>query len=159
MKNIIIRLFAILGMLVIATNVHAAGVAGRNFGGFKPGKSITLTVKQVVSSQSTGAKVKSKVPVPDGIPKFKKGQKVDFKIGKSGELKGSGFSIAFVKSTDTTNSYAKQPTSKTPSPNCATIFKDSKGKPVAATMTFYLYRLNGLTLSGLSVNLVAYVLE
>jgi hypothetical protein len=159
MKNIIIRLIAIFGMLVIATSSNAAGVPGKNFGGFKPGKKFRFTVKQVISTQSVGTKVKPKVPVPEGIPKFRKGQRVDFKIGKSGELKGSGFAIAFVESTDTTNSYAKLPTSKTLSPNSASVFKDSKGKPVAATMTFYLYRVNGLKLSGLSVNLVAYVLE
>lgn len=145
--------------MLSATQAQAGGPASKTFGGFTSGKKFTFTVQEMTSSQTTGTKVKDKVAVPEGIPKFKPGQKVSFTIGKKGELTGPGFSIALLNSSSNANSYAKLPSSKTVSPNGAAVFKDAKGNPVAATMTFYQYRISNYTPNGLSINLVGYVLK
>lgn len=154
MKTISLQLILLCGSLLSATHAQAA-----TFGGFASGKKFTFTVQEAKSSQTIGTKVKANVPVPEGIPKFKKGQKVTFTVGKKGELTGPGFSIAFLNSSTNANSYAKLPSSKTVSPNGAAVFKDKSGKPLAATLTFYQYRISNYTANGLSVNLVGYVLK
>ena len=146
------------GAVLPLSTLHAAP-AGKLFGGFKSSQKFTLTVQEVTSSQSVGSKVKSTAPVPEGIPKFRKGQKVTVKIGKKGEWTGPGFSIPLLNSTSAVNSYSKQPTSKTVSPNVATVAKDSKGKPVATTMVFYRYRITDFTADSLTINRVGYILK
>lgn len=154
-------MLALFGASLPIAHVQAAGPASKNFGGFSSGKKFTLTVQSVSSSQTLGKKTLLKAPVPEGIPKFKAMQKIRFTIGSKGELKGSGFSIAYVGSSGNVNAYAKLPNYKTASPNSATVVKDSKGKPVEATLTFYLYRISAknFTTDGLSINRVVYTLK
>lgn len=158
MKTISLQLLLLCGSLLSAPHAQAAP-ASKSFGGFASGKKFTFSVQEATSNQTIGTKVKTKVAVPEGIPRFTKGQKVTFRIGNKGELTGPGFSIAFLNSSTNANSYAKLPNSKTVSPNAATVFKDSAGKPVAATLTFYQYRISNYTPNGLSINLVGYVLK
>ncbi|MES2922085.1 MAG: hypothetical protein V4819_11090 [Verrucomicrobiota bacterium] len=159
MKTISLQLIVLCGSLLSATFAQAGGPASGSFGGFTAGKKFTFTVQQVKSNQTTGTRVKTNVPIPSGIPKFTKGQKVTFRIGSNGQLTGPGFSIAFLNSSTNANLYAKLPNSKTVSPNAASVFKDGSGKPVATTMTFYQYRISNYTPNGLSINLVGYVLK
>lgn len=110
------------------------------------------------STVASGTKVETtKVPIPAGIPKYKLDQKVTFTIGSKGELvcpnvSGDKTVIPFVGSVSNANSYAKQATQSTPSPSIASIFKDSAGKPVGASLVFYLYRINGYKLVITRVN-------
>lgn len=157
-KKLLVPVAVLCGTLLPLSTLHAAP-ASKLFGGFKASQKFTLTVQEVTSTQSVGSKVKNGVPVPEGIPKFKKGQKVTVKIGKKGEWTGPGFSISLLNSTSAVNSYSKQPTSKTVSPNVATVAKDSKGKPVATTMVFYRYRITDFTVESLTINRVGYILK
>lgn len=159
MKTIPLQMLLVCSSLLPITQLQAAGPAGKKFGGLTAGKKFTLTVQEATSSQTRGTKVNHKAPIPDGIPKFTKGQKIKFAIGNKGELKGPGFSIAYLSSSANANSYAKLPSSKTVSPNGAAVFKSSTGQPVGATMTFYQYRISDYTPAGLSINLVGYVLK
>ena len=156
MKTITLRFIILCGCLISSGHANAGGPASKSFGGFNTGKLVTFTVQEATSTQAIGTTVKSKVPVPEGIPKFTKGQKVTFNIGKNGELTGPKFSIPLLNYSGKVNSYAKQPTQKTASPIAGSVFKDASGKPVAATLTFYQYRISSYKLS---VNLVGYVLN
>lgn len=161
MKTLLIPMLVLFGALLPIAQVQARGPASKNFGGLKSGTKFTLTVQSVSSAQTVGKKTKLKAPVPEGIPKFKAKQKIKFTIGKNGELKGPGLSIAYVGSSGSVNAYAKLPNYKTISPNNATVVKDSKGKPIGGTMTFYLYRISArdFTTNGLSINRVVYTLK
>lgn len=156
MKTLSLRLLILSVCLVSSVSSRAAGPVSKTFGGFTAGQKFSLTVQQATSSRAVGTKVESKVPVPDGVPKFKSKQAVKFTIGKKGELIGSGFSIPLLNTTTNTNSYAKQPTQTTASPINASVFKDIKGKPVGVALTFYQYRVTG---TKLTINLVGYVLK
>jgi hypothetical protein len=152
MKTIALQLLILCGSLVVTLPAQAEAAPVKTFGGFAPGRKITLTVQQMSSTVASGTQLDtSKVPVPEGIPKYKLGQKVTFTIGTKGELicpnvSGNKTLISFLGSVSNANSYAKQATQKTPSPSIASIFKDSAGKPVGASLTFYLYRINGYKL-------------
>lgn len=156
MKSRILQSVILCTTLIAASHADARGPASKSFGGFSTGKLVTLTVREVTSTQAIGSSVKSKVPIPESIPKFAEGQKVTFSVGRKGELTGPKFSIPFLNFSGNVNSYAKQPTQNTASPITGSVFKDSKGKPVAATLTFYQYRITDYRLS---VNLVGYVLN
>lgn len=159
MKKLIVQFVVLCGALLPLTQAQAGGPASKNFGGFSPGKRFTMTVESVTSSQSIGKKSKTSVPIPTGIPSFKKGQTVKFTIGKKGELTAPGFSIPLLNSSARINSYAKLPNINSLSPNGAGVFKDSSGKPVGSTLIFYKYRIDGFTASGLTINQVSYVLK
>ena len=78
-------------------DLAVAGPAGKTYGGFSAGDKFTLKVYDAYcrkSSISGGGLV----PIPSGIPKFKIGQKVKFKIGNKGQLTGPGFSVIFENS-------------------------------------------------------------
>ncbi|RYD82713.1 MAG: hypothetical protein EOP84_09000 [Verrucomicrobiaceae bacterium] len=139
--------------------LHAASPASKTFGGFKPSQKFTLTVQEVTSTQAVGTKVKNGAKIPEGIPSFKKGQKITVKIESKGEWTGPGFSIPLLNSSTAVNSYAKQPTSKTVSPVVATVIKSSSGKPAGGSMVFYQYRISEYSLSNLTINRVGYILK
>lgn len=164
MKKLIVQFVVLCGVLLPLTQAQAGGAASTTFGGFSPGKKFTMTVQSVTSSQSIGKKVKSSVPIPTGIPSFKKGQTVKFTIGKSGQLTFPAqnmptVSIPLLNSSSRINAYAKLPNITSLSPNGAGVYKDSSGKPVASTLIFYKYRIDGFTSSGLTINQVSYVLK
>ena len=156
MKTITLQFLILCGSLITMVSAQDVNPVSKTYGGFAVGKKFTLTVQTANSSKSVGTDVETKVPIPEGIPRFKVGQKVTFTIGRNGELTGPDFSIAYLNSTSIANSYAKQPTQKTASPVSGAVFKDSSGKPIATTITFYQYRVTNYKLS---VNLVGYVLK
>lgn len=159
MKKQLVQFIVICATLLPLAQAHAGGPASKTFGGFLAGKKFTMTVQSVTSSQSVGRKTKASVPIPSGIPNFKKGQSVKFIIGKYGELTAPGFSIPLLNSSAIINSYAKLPNITSLSPNGASVVKDSSGKPVGSALTFYKYRIDGFTASGLTINQVSYVLK
>ena len=147
------------GAFALPSSVQAGGPASKTFGDLRAGQKFTFTVQSVISSQSFGNKKKATVPVPDGIPAFKTGQRVKFVIGRKGELTGPGFSIPLLGTSPSINSYAKLPDQSSPSPNGGGVSKNSAAMPVGATLIFYKYRGAGSTIQGLTINQVSYVLK
>lgn len=147
------------GTLLPLAQAQAGGPASKTFGGFSAGKKFTLTVQSYTSSQSVGTKNKLFVPIPTGIPNFKKGQAVKFTIGTKGQLIAAGFSMPILSTSATINSYAKLPNLSSLSPNGAGVYKNGTGTPVGSTLIFYKYRIDGATVNGLTINQVSYVLN
>ncbi len=133
--------------------------AAKTFGGFAPGKTFTLTVKQVNSTQTIGYKAPKVVPIPPGIPKFKIGDKVKFEIARNGQLKGPDFLLPYVSSTASINTYSIQPSLNLLSPNGGIVTKNSKNQATGCALDFYKYRIPGTTINSLTVNQVTYILE
>ena len=159
MKTLLVQALVLCGALLPLAQAQAGGPASKTFGGFSPGKKFILTVQSMTSSQSIGSKTKAVVPVPTGIPNFKKGQTVKFIIGTRGQLTGPGFSIPFLGTSPLINTYAKLPSIKSLSPNGAGVYKNSLGKPVGSSLVFYKYRIAGSSVNGLTINQVSYVLK
>ncbi|MES2440726.1 MAG: hypothetical protein V4584_16790 [Verrucomicrobiota bacterium] len=144
MKTLLTALVIAAGALLPAAQVQAAPVgkttqfAAKSFGGFAPGKKFTFIVGEVVSAKATLGGVNKKTPVPKGIPKFKKGQKVKFAIGSKGELKGPGFAIKFETDGGTANVYVNKPKKATTlQADTATVYKDSANQPVGVALSFF----------------------
>ena len=159
MKQLLVQFIMLSGALLPLSQAQAAGPASKTFGGFLPGKKFTLTVQSFTSSQSVGTTTKMVVPIPTGIPKFRKGQTVKFTIGTKGQLTVAGFSMPLLSTSTTINSYAKLPNISSLSPNGAGVVKNGAGKPVGSTLIFYKYRIDGSTINGLTINQVSYVLN
>lgn len=137
-----------------------SNAAAKTFGGFTPGKTFTLTVKQVNSTQSIGYKISKKnVPIPSGIPKFNVGTKVKFEIGRNGQLTSKGISLPFVSGGTGLNTYSILPTLNLLSPNGGIVTKNSKNQVTGCALDFYKYRIPGTTINSLTVNQVTYILE
>lgn len=113
------------------------------FGGFDAGKKFALTVTDRKSTKTKGTKVTKNVSIPDGVPNFKEGQKVNFRIGSKGQLIGTDFKITFRREKGDIVFYSNHPTFSKPHGDAATVTKNSNGKPVAATLTFYRFRFSG----------------
>ena len=100
MKQLLLQTIACCAILLPFSQVEA-----KTFGEFKPGKAFTLTVDQVISVKTVGFTYNTKAAIPAGVPKFKKGQKVKFKIGKKGQLTAKGLSIPYKSDAGTSNTY------------------------------------------------------
>ncbi len=128
-------------VLLPLSQVQAAGAPGKTYGGFASGKKFKFTVSEVISAQATLTGASKKVPVPKGIPKFKKGQKVQFKIGKKGQLTGPGFQLPFKSDGGSANVYVTVVTKKNPKGNVGTVYKGQtkKGaiKPTGVALSFF----------------------
>lgn len=151
MKNLILQVIVCAGALLPLSQIQAA-----TYGGFAPGKTFTFTVKSVSSSKTVGTKVTANVPVPTGIPKFAKGQKVKFTIGSKGQLTGPGFSIPFKADAGTANNYVTVPTATKPSADSAIVFKSTAKVPTAASLHFFKVSISGFTAT---TNAVVYILQ
>ena len=156
MKTLIIPLIAGFGTFLSFSELHAAEIAGRTFGGFTRGQQFTLTVTEKISIRTSGSHVTKNVPVPDGMPDFNKGRNVKFTIGKAGRLTGSGFSILFQAGKPRINIYSNNPSGFSSEGEAATVSKNSNAKPTGATLTFYKFRFSGFKPV---TNSVSYVLE
>lgn len=111
----------------------------KSFGGFKPNYKFTLRVQNVVSIKSQGLVVQPvKAPIPKGLPKYKKGQKVKFKIGNKGELIAKGTNLPFSADAGSANVYTTVTTGKNAKTYTGTIAK-SKNKATAATLAYLQY--------------------
>lgn len=144
MKSILPAIICCAALLPFA-QVQAGGPAGKTYGGFAPGKTFTLTVKQKTSAKTSGTTVITNAPVPDGIPNYKKGQTVKFTIGTKGQLTTKAFSMKFESGSPTANAYFTAPTGISTIPNVGTVYKNSNKKPVGVSLTFVKIRLSGFT--------------
>lgn len=156
MRTLILKTLVCGAALLPFSQAHAAGPAGKLFGGFAPGKTFTFKVTERVSGKVEGTKVTKNVPVPAGIPDYKKGQKVKFTIGKKGELTAPGLSLPFKSDAGTANAYATLPTASNPRANVGQVFKTTANKPVSAALTFFKVSIKGFTAT---TNTVVYTLE
>ena len=108
------------------------------YGGLGPGKSFTLTVTERVSTRKLNDGKTKNAAVPEGIPDYKIGQKVEFTIGKNGKLTAKGLSLPFKSANSSTNRYDKPASNET---NTAGVTKNAKGKPTAVALKFTSNRL------------------
>lgn len=132
-----------------------AGAAGKLFGGFEPWKKFEFKVTKVISAQASLTDFDKSVPVPEGIPKFKKGQTVKFKIGRKGQLSGPGFLIPFKSGRKTANTYATVETSSRPKANVGIVSKIGT-EPTGVALSFSKTTGSGFHTK---VNSVNYTLE
>jgi hypothetical protein len=133
-----------------------AEAATKNFGGFKPGKTFTFTVREIVSIKAVGFAKPVKAPIPAGVPKLKKGQKVKFTIGKKGELTAKGISIPFKADGGSANVYSFIKTGASPATNTAQVFKTPAGKPTNVALSFIRAKYAGFSTT---TNTVTYTLK
>lgn len=135
MKSLLTTLVIACGIVIPAT-LQAAPVsqissfATKTYGKFKPGYSFSLKVSEVTVIKTSGN-------VPSSIPKFKKGQKITFKIGSKGELTGPNkVKIAFKGTSANINEYlspSKDPLKLTSS---GRIVRDTKNRASQGVITF-----------------------
>lgn len=121
----------------MTASVCVAGPIGSRLGGFSPGQTFTLTVEDRQCFQTKGKKTVQTFIVPTGIPKFDIGQTVKLTIGKKGQLKGPGFSLAFEEGNRDYNEYLSARTVKNPTPDSALLTKDSPRE--VQQVSFYFY--------------------
>lgn len=145
MKTLLTALIVTCGAIVATPQASAAqfAKAAKKFGDFSVGQKFSFPVKEIVSAKQTLGGKPVKTAVPSGIPKFKKGQKVQFTIGKKGELTGKGFSIKFKSDGGTSNAYANIPSQKKPQADTGIVFKTAANKPNAVALTFFKVELKG----------------
>lgn len=145
--------FLLPAIIAVAALLPLQQSEAAKFGGFKNGKKFTLKVEEVISTKTTGFfGTPSKAPIPNGLPKFKKNQKVPFKIGKKGQLTAKGLSIAFTTDGGTSNVYNNQTTTASGSKtDTGIVYKDSKGQPSGVALTF-------IRITGAPFNLSTYSL-
>lgn len=163
MKTLLTSLIIAGGALLPVAQIQAApaskdiSFAAKTFGDFAAGKKFTLQVTEAISTKATLTGVSKKSPVPAGVPNLKKGQKVKFTVGSKGELKGPGFSIAFLKASTVANAYVNKPKKgSTVKADTATVYKDSLKQPGGAALFFFKTSGTGLKTT---VNSVTYVLD
>lgn len=128
----------ILPALVGALLLPFASVEAKTYGGFKPGKTFSFKVKEIISSQAVGlGGVAKKAPIPNSVPKFKKGQKVKFTITAKGGLQAKGLNIPFKSDGGTSNVYTKTTRKGLKLSNdSAIVYKGAKNKPTAVALSF-----------------------
>ena len=119
--------------------LHNAAAQGKTYGEFKPNYKFSLKVEEVVSAQVAGTFLNpgkaKKVKIPKGLPKYKKGQKVRFKIGQKGELIAPGTKIPFKVDGGSSNVYNKNTKGRYPKTDTAVVYK-ANGKATGAALTF-----------------------
>ncbi len=119
----------------------------KNYGGLNPGKKFSFNVEEAIIAKASLTGSKRIKTAPKGIPNYKEGNKVKFKIGKKGELIGPGFKMKLLKGgvSAISNSYSSvaKNNGSTVSPNVATVYKNAKGKPIAVALTFYKIEIKG----------------
>ncbi|MES2475916.1 MAG: hypothetical protein V4640_09050 [Verrucomicrobiota bacterium] len=152
MKTLFTAIVVCLGTLaplVQAQSVDAAPAAAstefKSIGGFPTGKKFTLKVEEAIFAKAslTGSGPLKKAPA--GLPNYKKGQSIKFKIGNKGELIGPGFNMKLKDSSDVSNVYTSGINKKLPTsqPNVAIVYKDSKGKAIGVALSFYKFNIKG----------------
>lgn len=135
MKHILLKLLACSAALLPIAQAQTTAVPAKTYGGFAPGAKFTLKVNKVTSTRLKNF-VSAKCPFPSGIPKFKKGAKVVFTVGRNGEWTCAGMNLRFVKDEGPSNSYVKR-NSKNFNDDEANVFKDTANKAVAADIFLY----------------------
>ncbi len=115
-------------------------------------------VTHITCKQASATGQVKNAPIPSGVPKFKKGQKVNFKIDGKGNLTGPGFSIKFQGDAGALSaSYANLPSrSNLDSQSGIVIMNSQTGKPDSASVTFTKVSGSGF---GTKLTTVVYIME
>jgi len=142
MKTVFFNLLACIANLFPLAQANESESASNAIGGFAPGTKVTLTVTKVESTKLQNF-VSTKCPVPAGVAKFKKGQKVKFTVGPKGQWMGPGINLAFVKDNGPSNNYVRHHSANF-NDDEADVFKDTLNHPVAADMFLYKETHGGL---------------
>jgi hypothetical protein len=156
MKKLLLQLLVCATALFPLAHAETASFAGKTFGGFPPGATFKLTMNEVPVATTAGLSgVKVLKNIPAGYPKYKKGSKVTFKIGKKGELMVGNFSIPFRSTTATGNTYSSKSSVTTANLSQA-AFTKANGK--VTFMNLVLRKVSG---SGFSTKTtqIMYLLE
>ena len=120
----------------------------------KIGKSFEFKVKSMVSSKSDGSGfTPSGVPIPRGIPKYKIGKTITFKVTKGNHLDWPDRSLPLYGDYDGYYSYGKLKTVEKPYPDVATVYVNAKDKPTGVIIYFYKKTKSG------AIHTVEYQLE
>ena len=128
MKKLLLQVIAACSLLLTVSQVEA-----KTFGGFKKNDKFSLKLDYFTSLKEVGTVFTDKQPIPAGVPKFKPGSKVEFTIGKKGQLTAKGMSIPF-KGVDTLVRIGDV-LYESPE-DMARIGKSAKGKPVMLGIDF-----------------------
>ena len=152
MRNLLPTLVIACGALLPVATVQAAPAsqlsefAKKDFGGFKAGYKFTLKVKEVTIIATSGKP-------PGSIPKFKKGEKIAFKIGSKGELTGpKKVKIKFAGTTANIVEYSSIGKDPLKLSSSGRIAKGTNGKPQDGVITFNINVLKGFTPSSYQVS-------
>lgn len=87
-----LRFLTLAAILFSFTHAEAKG---KRYGGFQVGDTFKLKVLLVSSTTQTGLGAESPAPIPAGVPKYKKNDVVEFRIGAGGKLLSKGIKIPF----------------------------------------------------------------
>ena len=113
--------------------------SAKKYGDFKPGYTFTLRVEKVSSVEATGipgSGTTKKVGIPDGLPKFRKGQKVRFRIGSRGQLIFKGAKIPFLEDVGYSNLYRRTKPMSLAATDDGQVIKTKKNKAEAVFLNF-----------------------
>jgi hypothetical protein len=126
-------------------------------GGFNIGYKFHLKVDKVISTKIVGFQITpTKAPIPAGVPKYSRGNRIDFEVVSKGALKTSKFTLPFTSDAGTSNVYNKVVTGASPKTDTAIIYKGSTNVPTGGTLTFL--RISG-TVFNLTTSTVTYTLK
>jgi hypothetical protein len=92
MNQSVLKFFTLAVILFSFTQAEAKG---KKYGGFQVGDTFKLKVLIVSSTKQTGTGAETPAPIPAGVPKYKKNDVVEFKIGAGGKLISKGIKIPF----------------------------------------------------------------
>ncbi len=153
MKHLLATLLCAAALL-LPSSIHAAEPAAAPANLLKIGKSFEFKVKSMVSSKSDGSGfTPSGVPIPRGIPKYKIGKTITFKITKGNHLEWPDHSLPLYGDYDGYYSYGKLKTVEKPYPDVATVYVNAKDKPTGVIIYFYKKTKSG------AIHTVEYQLE
>lgn len=140
-----------IGFIVPATSAEPAAAPSNVL---KVGKSFQFKVKSRTSSKAdaTGF-TPSGVPIPPGIPKYKIGKTISFKVTKSNQLQWLDRSLPLYGDYDGFYSYSEIKTANNLYPDVANVYVNAKDKPTGVFIYFYKKTKTG------AIHTVEYQLE
>jgi len=138
MKKQLLKAVAVCALLLPLNQADA-----KTFGTFKPKMTFTLKVTEKISGEVDLSGKVIKPGTVKGVPSYKKGEKIKFKIGNKGQLTGpDGLSLPFKQDAGTANVYYIPPSRDNPSGDIGQVYKNTKNKPIAASLTFFKVTIN-----------------
>lgn len=92
MNQSVLKFLTLAAILFSFTHAEAKG---KKYGGFQVGDTFKLKVLLVSSATQTGMAPEVPAPIPAGVPRYKKNDVVEFKIGSRGKLLSKGIKIPY----------------------------------------------------------------
>lgn len=163
MKTLIAAIVVCLGTVLPNANAQqadaspaaASALFKKDYGGLNPGKQFSFKVEEAIIAKASLSGSQRIKKAPKGMPNYKEGQKIKFKIGKNGELTGPGFKMKLQKDgvSAVQNVYTSGIDKKHPStqPSVAIVYKNTDGKPIGVALNFYKVDVKGFKTTTYSV--------